>query len=124
MSAIAGRNRVRFIEHQYRASFITQPAQFCQETRCIAHHTNIGHQRFGQYARDIAAVQSRGKRVHIVKLDNHGRWQQVLHLPDQAWPIDGAPIAQIDKDIIDRTMIAAVEDQNLVASRPWRGTSE
>ena len=104
-----------FVKHQDCAGFITQPAQFLQKPRCIAHHADIGHQRFGQYASNVATAQSSGERVHIVKLDCNRRRQQILHLPDQAWPVDCTAIAQVDEHIINRAMIAAVEDQNLVA---------
>ena len=62
-------------------------------------------------------MQGRGQGIKVVKFDCHRRGQQILHLPDQAWPVDRFPIAQVYEHIIHRTMIAAVEDQYLVPAR-------
>ena len=108
---------MRFVEHEDRAGFAAQAAQCCQKARCIAHHANVGHHWLGQDTGDITAVQRRLQRINIVKFDHQCCRQQILHLTDQAWPVNGTPVAQVDKDVIDRAMITSIEDQYLFAPR-------
>jgi hypothetical protein len=109
------------IKNQQRICLVAERAQHIQIAGQIANHTDIGHHRFSEHTGDIAAFQFAFQRMHIVKLDNGGGGQQVMHLPDQALPQHRGRTrgmaAQVDKDIVDRTMIAAIEDQDFLPPR-------
>ena len=115
IAPIPGADCVRFVPNQQRAMARASFAQRFQIARLGQDHADIGHRRFGQHAGHIAFGQRRFERSQIVEFDHHGVLAQIVNLPDQATPQFRHAITQIDKHIIDRAVIAAVEHQHLVA---------
>ena len=91
-------------------------AQVVMEARFGQHHAGIGQYRFGNDAGDIAIRQRNLKRRQIVELNNAGAFGQVAELTRETRPVDRLAVAQPHHRLVHRAMIAAVEDEDLVAA--------
>jgi len=62
-------------------------------------------------------LQRRFERVQIVEFDDARVREQVVRLPEQAVALHGAAVDEIDEDVVDGAVIAAVEHDDRVAAR-------
>ena len=107
---------MRFIDDEDGAGLAGQIAQGLVEAVIGQHHADIGHDRFGEDAGDIARGECCFERRNIVELDDLGDRGQVMRLADQRRIGLRLAVLQLHIGFIDRTVIAAVEDEDLVAA--------
>ena len=91
-------------------------AQDRVEPRVRQYHTDIGHHRLGQDARDIAGRESGFKCWDVVEFDDAGQFVEIARLADQCRIGLLLAVFETDESLIDGTMITAIEDEDLFPS--------
>ena len=121
VAAWACADGVSLIEDQQRAVLPCHLAQCLVISRLRQHDTHVRHHRLGQHASHVSVAQRAFECVRVVELDHASRDWRIHRRPDVAAPRLSRAVLQRDEGLIDGSVVAPVEDQDLGPPRDLAG---
>ena len=113
VAAEPGRDGVRLVDEEQRSRRAGQAAQAVVVAGIGEHHAGVGQHRFGDDAGDVAVGERGFERREVVELDDLRALGQVAELAGEAGPVGGAAADDAHHRLVDRAVVAAVEDEDL-----------
>ena len=74
---------------------------------------DVGHDRLGEHARDVAFGERGFEGGHVVELDDAGRHRRIDGRPEVAGPGFDRAVSKRHERLVHRSVVAPVEDQDL-----------
>jgi len=115
MTAGAAAQRVSLIDGKQRTMVRAQSVRGGPEPVLGQNHARVRHHGFGEHARDIAVRQFVFERRWIVELHDTRMCREVCDATDLACAIHDATVVGAHQCVIQRAVIAAVEDERFRA---------
>ena len=113
--------RVRLVDDQQGLRTARQLAQHLVEARLGMDDPDVRQDRLGEDARDVAVRQFPLERIDVVPLDDSRRLVQGHRRAEIAVPLYDLAVPKRGECLVNRAVVAPVEDEHLRAARDQAG---